>query len=65
MSAALSLPLIVAVGECSYSIYLLHPALLPIFVAQSSAALSVGNLLEWTFKVAMAISVIRPAILTP
>jgi peptidoglycan/LPS O-acetylase OafA/YrhL len=61
LSAFLSLPLIVGVGECSYSIYLLHPAMLPIFVAKSSTVLSAASLLEWTFKTSMAVVLISLA----
>jgi peptidoglycan/LPS O-acetylase OafA/YrhL len=61
LSAFLSLPLIVSVGECSYSIYLLHPAMLPMFVAKSSTVLSAASLLEWTFKTSMAVVLISLA----
>ena len=61
LSIFLSLPLIVGVGECSYSIYLLHPAMLPIFVAQSGFVLSAASLLEWGFKTAMAVVLISIA----
>jgi peptidoglycan/LPS O-acetylase OafA/YrhL len=61
LSALLSLPVVVGIGECSYSIYLLHPVILPIFVAKSGAVLSVASLLEWTFKTAMAVVLITIA----